>query len=190
MKLQKSTAFLVTDADLKVMGIISEQDIVRRVLAEGRDPCTTTVDQVMTLNPVTLPELGKLQLEDEAAMQLMSKGNFRHVPIVDQKGRLLRSVDVMSAASASIARRPSFAEALGKTAKKFMRLYGKSEKNELLIGGGHQIPAYQLVQGASVTVKDAAQFMKEKKLSAVLVSTKYGVRFCLFFCLLPKQRIK
>jgi CBS domain-containing protein len=59
-------------------GIITEQDIVRRVVAESRDPGSISVSEVMTRHPDVIgPE--------EAAMkglQMMEDGGYRHLPVV------------------------------------------------------------------------------------------------------------
>lgn len=65
-----------------VVGIFTERDILRRVVAERRDPATTPVRDVMTA-PVTtcrpethLDELGTL----------MTERRIRHLPVLDDGG--------------------------------------------------------------------------------------------------------
>ncbi len=63
--------------DKKLVGIFSERDIMKRVVAEARDPRTTKVSDIMTKGPVTVtPETS---VED--CMLLMRDHNCRHLPI-------------------------------------------------------------------------------------------------------------
>lgn len=70
-------AVMVVEAK-RLVGIFTERDAVFRVIAEGRDPRATRIDEVMTPNPRTVaPEetFGH-------ALMLMHEGGFRHVPVV------------------------------------------------------------------------------------------------------------
>ena len=63
--------------------IFSERDLLRRVVAEGRDPATTPVGEVATPNPVTVPATAPIR---QCAELIREKG-FRHLPVVDGDGR-------------------------------------------------------------------------------------------------------
>lgn len=63
----------------KLVGIFSERDIMKRVLAEGRDPKKLKVSEVMTADPLTVTADESF----ENCMLLMKKHGFRHLPIVD-----------------------------------------------------------------------------------------------------------
>ncbi len=68
----------------RLLGIISERDIMNRVVGAGLDPRTTRVNQVMSAKPVTVEA-------DESyanCIKLMQKGKFRHLPVLEGK-RLL-----------------------------------------------------------------------------------------------------
>lgn len=72
-------------SDARLVGIFTERDVLSRVVAEGRDPQTTTVDQVMTHQPVTVtPSTGIVK-----AFGLMVDGVFRHLPVVDGAGAVV-----------------------------------------------------------------------------------------------------
>jgi CBS domain-containing protein len=61
----------------KLVGIFSERDLMRRVVAEGRDPHSTCMAEVMTDDPLTVStteDLGN-------CMALMRRHGFRHLPI-------------------------------------------------------------------------------------------------------------
>lgn len=71
-------AIIVTDAARKVLGIISERDIVRAIAKGGAAALGDVVHSHMTAH-VTLafPAMTVTQ-----AMELMTHGRFRHLPVV------------------------------------------------------------------------------------------------------------
>jgi CBS domain-containing protein len=72
-------AVLVTDSAQRLIGIFTERDLLRRVVAQGRDPTATTVAEVMTRDPETV---GPRQFAVDA-LRLMREGSYRHLPVVD-----------------------------------------------------------------------------------------------------------
>lgn len=64
-----------------LVGILSERDIMNRVVAVGRTPGTTAVSEVMTPNPRAVPADESL----EECLFIMREFGFRHLPIVDGK---------------------------------------------------------------------------------------------------------
>lgn len=78
MSERKAGSVLVIDENGALVGIFTGRDAVCAVLANNRDAATTTLDEVMTSNPVTMsPELTAID-----ALRLMWDGGFRHVPLV------------------------------------------------------------------------------------------------------------
>lgn len=73
----------------KLVGIFSERDLMRRVVAEGRDPRSTCLAEVMTDDPLTIP----MNEELEACMTLMRRHNFRHLPVCHE-GHLVGMVSL------------------------------------------------------------------------------------------------
>jgi CBS domain-containing protein len=65
----------------ELAGIISERDIMNRVVAVGRTPGTTAVSEVMTANPRAVA----LDENMEECLFIMREFGFRHLPIVDGK---------------------------------------------------------------------------------------------------------
>ena len=61
----------------KLVGIFSERDLMRRVVAEGRDPHLTCMAEVMTDDPLTISTDEEL----EGCMALMRRHGFRHLPV-------------------------------------------------------------------------------------------------------------
>lgn len=68
----------------RLVGIVTDRDIVVKVLADGRSVETATVRDVMTNNPATCRE------EDDVsrAVSTMSERKIRRIPVVDGSGSL------------------------------------------------------------------------------------------------------
>jgi len=64
-----------------LVGIVSERDIMNRVVAIGRMPGTTKVAEVMTANPKSI----SVDESVENGLFLMREFGFRHLPITDGK---------------------------------------------------------------------------------------------------------
>ena len=79
MRDRRVGAVLVTEGDCRLVGIFTGRDAVHRVLAEGKSAARTTLEEVMTPNPDTMPP-SKIAIE---ALRLMEDGRYRHLPIVD-----------------------------------------------------------------------------------------------------------
>lgn len=62
-------------------GILSERDIMNRVVAVGRTPGTTAVSEVMTANPRAVAADESI----EECLFIMREFGFRHLPIVEGK---------------------------------------------------------------------------------------------------------
>jgi CBS domain-containing protein len=65
----------------ELVGILSERDIMNRVVAVGRTPGTTAVSEVMTANPRSVPADETI----EECLFIMREFGFRHLPIVEGK---------------------------------------------------------------------------------------------------------
>jgi CBS domain-containing protein len=76
---------VVSEDGKKLIGVLTDRDIVLKVVAEGRDPRSTAVSEVMTTDVVTcLP-----QESVEMAMEQMATRQVRRIPIVDRDGSLV-----------------------------------------------------------------------------------------------------
>lgn len=83
---RRGVGTLVVLGDVKQpIGIVTDRDLVERVLAAGLDPATTSVCDVMTWDPKTIAEDGAIEM----ALALMRSGRFRRLPVVDKQDQLV-----------------------------------------------------------------------------------------------------
>jgi len=73
----------------KLVGIFSERDLMSRVVAEGRDPRSICLAEVMTDDPLTV----NMNEELESCMVLMRRHNFRHLPVCHE-GHLIGMISL------------------------------------------------------------------------------------------------
>jgi len=73
----------------KLVGIFSERDLMSRVVAEGRDPRSICLAEVMTDDPLTV----NMNEELESCMALMRRHNFRHLPVCHE-GHLIGMISL------------------------------------------------------------------------------------------------
>jgi CBS domain-containing protein len=73
-----------SDGSRRLVGILTDRDIVVRVVAEGRDVAAATVNDAMTRNPATCREEDDVQ----QAVAHMAERQVRRMPVVDAEGRL------------------------------------------------------------------------------------------------------
>jgi CBS domain-containing protein len=79
MKKKNVAAVMVVKDNGQLSGIFTERDAVFRVLAEGRDPKTTRLADVMTPHPQTIAPDKPVG----HALLMMHEAGFRHVPVVE-----------------------------------------------------------------------------------------------------------
>jgi CBS domain-containing protein len=77
-------AIAVMEGD-KIVGVFTERDLLKRVVARGRDPARTPIEEVMTRNMVTAAD--STTVADAAA--LMRAHRMRHLVVVDENGDYL-----------------------------------------------------------------------------------------------------
>ena len=66
----------------RLVGIFTERDVLLKVIDAGRNPADVNLADVMTADPEALPIDAKLAW----ALNMMSVGGFRHLPVVDERG--------------------------------------------------------------------------------------------------------
>lgn len=76
---------IITHDDDTIAGILTERDMMIRVLHKGLDPAKTKIKDVMSTNIRAANE------NDELVdwLRIMTTERFRHLPIIDEKGKLV-----------------------------------------------------------------------------------------------------
>ena len=75
---------IVVDPDDRAIGVVTERDIMNKLVGKGRDPNTTKLSEIMTAEPRMARE------EDDMLdwLRIMSNERFRRLPVVDDDGRV------------------------------------------------------------------------------------------------------
>ncbi len=97
---------LILDPAGQILGIVTERDLMTRVLAKALNPQTTLVSDVMTHNPQSVGPDIKVS---EAVLIMIERG-FRHLPIVSAAGKILGVFSVRDALPREIGDAVSLAE--------------------------------------------------------------------------------
>ena len=97
---------LVVDISGTMLGIVTERDLMTRVLAKAVSPQTTPLSEVMTRGPYCVgPEL----LVADAVLIMIERG-FRHLPIVGKDQKIMGVFSVRDALPREISAAVSLAE--------------------------------------------------------------------------------
>jgi len=83
-------AVTVIDEQRVIAGIFTERDVLRKLALSGRDPAKTRVADLMTA-PVILATPDTSPGE---AFSIMMERHFRHLPVVDDRGRLIAMLSI------------------------------------------------------------------------------------------------
>lgn len=78
-------SLVVSEDGARVLGILSERDIVREVGLRGPVCLSDTVGEMMTKEIVTCQKSDKA----DDVLAIMTKGRFRHMPVVDGDGMMI-----------------------------------------------------------------------------------------------------
>ena len=75
---------VIVDSKDKVVGIVTERDIVKKLVNNNMSPKTTKLEDIMTLNPRVANE------NDDVVdwLRIMSNDRFRRLPVVDGDGKI------------------------------------------------------------------------------------------------------
>lgn len=87
---KRTDCVLVVDEEEGLSGIFTAKDLAYRVTAEGMDPHTTPVSQVMTRNPMVTRDTTSAT----EALQLMVERHFRHLPVCNEDGNVVGLLDI------------------------------------------------------------------------------------------------
>jgi CBS domain-containing protein len=88
MREAATRSVLVTDPDGRLVGILTERDVVARVLAAGAD-VAAPIDRYMS----PLQDALTLDAELGDALELMTRGGYQGLPLVDADGRVAGHLD-------------------------------------------------------------------------------------------------
>ncbi len=78
-------AVAVIDEQGVVAGMFTERDVLAKFALSGRDPKQTPVREMMS----SIVEMGTEATTPSEAMEVMIDRHYRHMPIVDEQGKLL-----------------------------------------------------------------------------------------------------
>jgi CBS domain-containing protein len=90
MMLNEGIGAMVVLDEGRLVGIISERDIVGRVVSKRRDPDKTLVSEVMTADVRTITDDQTI----DSALEIMARQKFRHLPLVDRGGKVIGMVSM------------------------------------------------------------------------------------------------
>jgi len=97
---------LVIEGGSTMQGIVTERDLMTRVLAKALDPAKTTLASVMTPNPRCVGPDTKVA---DAVLMMIERG-FRHLPVVAEGGKILGVFSVRDALPREVGTAVSLAE--------------------------------------------------------------------------------
>jgi len=86
---QEQVGCLLVGDEVEMVGIFTERDLLRRVLAVGK-PLTVPVSECMTRHPMTVHPKEPIG----AAIRRMEEGGYRHLPVVNESGRVVGVLSV------------------------------------------------------------------------------------------------
>ncbi len=84
---------LIIDQGSQLLGIVTERDLMTRVVAKALDPASTLVSKIMTPSPQCV----RPELKVADAVLIMIERGFRHLPVVADNGRILGVFSVRDA---------------------------------------------------------------------------------------------
>ena len=94
---RKIGALVVVEGNNRIVGIVSERDIVRALARNGTEVLDRPVETIMTRDVVTCGESDTIN----SVMTRMTRGRFRHLPVVED-GRLAGIVSIGDVVKARI----------------------------------------------------------------------------------------
>ena len=101
-------ALVVKDNTGQLIGIISERDLVQAIAERGAAALEDQVGDHMTHAPETCAECDTVEM----VMEVMTRGRFRHVPVLDGDMRLCGMISIGDVVKTRIAETVSEAAAL------------------------------------------------------------------------------
>jgi CBS domain-containing protein len=91
-------SIIVVDTAGAMLGILTERDLMTKVVARSLDPSNTAVSEAMTANPrYVLPETSVAN-----AVLIMKDGGFRHLPILSSTRKVVGVFSIRDASPREI----------------------------------------------------------------------------------------
>jgi len=97
---------LVIDTSNTLLGIVTERDLMTRLVAKSLDPATITVAEIMTRGPLCVVPETKVA---DAVLIMIERG-FRHLPVVTDSNKILGVFSVRDALPREVQTAQSLAE--------------------------------------------------------------------------------
>lgn len=86
----RNVGSVVVKQNGQLIGLLTERDVITRVVAAGRVPENTAVSDVMTRHPVTVSPRATV----EQVMNLFTEKRCRQIPIVDEEDNLVGLISI------------------------------------------------------------------------------------------------
>ena len=102
-ELDVSSAIIV-DKSVRPRGIVTEKDMVKRVIVQGADAKRTAVTKIMTSPVKSIPPETSIFY----ASEMMHQNNFRRLPVVTSAGKLLGLITEVDIANYFTEKRKQF----------------------------------------------------------------------------------
>lgn len=87
---EKRVGYVLIQEKDKLVGIFTERDVLTKIVLQGHDIDELSVASVMTPDPEALSPDDRVSY----ALNKMSVGGFRHIPLVDRDGRPVGAVSM------------------------------------------------------------------------------------------------
>ncbi len=91
-------AVAVVDDDGVVAGMFTERDVLEKFALSGRDPHQTPVRELMS----PMVEMATEETTPAEALQVMLERHYRHMPVVDEQGKVLGILSIRHILEAKI----------------------------------------------------------------------------------------
>lgn len=97
---------LIIDISGSLLGIVTERDLMTRLLAKALDPTKTTVTDIMTRSPMCVVPETKVA---DAVLIMIERG-FRHLPVVTEANKIMGVFSIRDALPREVQAAESLAE--------------------------------------------------------------------------------
>ncbi|KAJ7900117.1 hypothetical protein B0H14DRAFT_2672359 [Mycena olivaceomarginata] len=183
---KRTDCVLVVDDEEGLSGIFTAKDMAYRVTADGLDPHTTPVHQIMTRNPMVTRD----STSATEALQLMVSKHFRHLPVCNEEGNVVGLLDITKVfhealskvERSSVASEQLFAAMAGVQSE--LGSAGSNPQAAAMLAWAEKlrektalpdlttvmdVRSHPATVGPKTTVREAARLMKERRVTAVCV---------------------